>query len=204
MGIEERKKREKEQLKQRILDTALKQFVDNGFEKTSMRSISKEIEYSPTTIYLYFKNKDELFLEVRQQCFLKFFQTLKQVVQIEHPMERLKMLGRQYIKFALENVEFYKLMFILQAPMSAVKKRDERWTMGEKSHQILLDCVLDCQSMGYFPQEDSTLLTLTIWSYVHGIVTMKNCNRLDMYEDHDPTQLVRESLEVFNRMLERP
>ena len=204
MGIEERKKREKEHLKQLILDTALKQFIANGFEKTSMRSISKEIEYSPTTIYLYFKNKDELFFEVSQQCFYKFFQVLSQATEIEHPMERLKELGRYYIKFALENPEFYKLMFILQAPMVAVKERHERWITGQKSHQILLDCVRDCQALGYFPEEDSTHLTLTIWSYVHGIVTMKTCDRLQMYEDHDPVELVHESLEVFNRMLERP
>ena len=61
MGIEERKEREKEQRRQQIMDAAKKVFASNGFGGATIDSIAEEAELSPATIYLYFKNKDELF-----------------------------------------------------------------------------------------------------------------------------------------------
>ena len=56
MGVADRKEREKEEMKTKILEAAKKLFLDHGFEKTSIRNIAEEIEYSPGTIYLYFKS----------------------------------------------------------------------------------------------------------------------------------------------------
>ena len=42
-----------------ILSTAASLFVEAGFEKTSIRTIADKIEYSPATIYLYFKDKNK-------------------------------------------------------------------------------------------------------------------------------------------------
>ena len=54
MGIKERKLKHKEDLKQSILDAAKKLFIKEGYEATSIRKIAAEIEFSPTTIYLYY------------------------------------------------------------------------------------------------------------------------------------------------------
>lgn len=61
MGIQERKKREKERRRQQILVAAKRVFSTKGFTKATMEDIAKEAELSPGTLYLYFKNKDELF-----------------------------------------------------------------------------------------------------------------------------------------------
>ena len=60
MSIQARKEKEKEALRQKILAAARELFVDEGYENVSMRKVARKIEYSPTTIYLYFKNKAEL------------------------------------------------------------------------------------------------------------------------------------------------
>ena len=60
MGIAERKEREKMEMHDRILQAATVMFLEDGYEKTSIRNIADKIEYSPATIYLYFKDKDEL------------------------------------------------------------------------------------------------------------------------------------------------
>lgn len=60
MGIRERKKREKEFRRQQIMGAARKIFASKGFKKATMEDIAREAEYSPGTLYLYFKNKDEL------------------------------------------------------------------------------------------------------------------------------------------------
>ena len=61
MGIEERKEREKEMRRQQIMDGAKKVFASKGFGGATMENIAEEAEFSPATLYLYFKNKDELF-----------------------------------------------------------------------------------------------------------------------------------------------
>ena len=53
-------------MKKLIIDAALRMFVEDGYEKTSIRNIADKIEYSPGTIYLYYKDKDELLYAVQK------------------------------------------------------------------------------------------------------------------------------------------
>ena len=61
MGIQERKQRERERRRQQIIVAAKRVFSERGFSKTTMEDIAREAELSPGTLYLYFKNKDELY-----------------------------------------------------------------------------------------------------------------------------------------------
>ena len=61
MGILERKERDREDMRRLILGAARQLFLEQGYEKTSIRNIADVIEYSPATIYLYYKDKNELF-----------------------------------------------------------------------------------------------------------------------------------------------
>ena len=69
MEIKERKLRHKEDLKQSILDAAKKLFLSEGYGATSIRKIAAEIEFSPTTIYLYYKDKAEIAHALHQEGF---------------------------------------------------------------------------------------------------------------------------------------
>lgn len=60
MGIKERKQREKEQRRKEIMDAAKNVFSAKGFNRSTMEEIAAEAELSPGTLYLYFKNKEEL------------------------------------------------------------------------------------------------------------------------------------------------
>ena len=64
MGITERKEKQKQDIKKMILDASVKLFVEDGFEHVTMRKIADLIEYSPTTVYLYFKDKNEIFFHI--------------------------------------------------------------------------------------------------------------------------------------------
>ena len=61
MGIQERKERERDRRRQQIMIAATRVFSEKDFNKATMEDIAKEAELSPGTLYLYFKNKDELF-----------------------------------------------------------------------------------------------------------------------------------------------
>lgn len=61
MGIQERKERERERRRQQIIVAAKKVFTEKGFNRATMDDIANEAELSPGTLYLYFKNKEELY-----------------------------------------------------------------------------------------------------------------------------------------------
>ena len=79
MGIKERKAREKEQLRRQILSAARELFVNEGYENVSMRKIANKIEYSPTTIYLHFKDKADLLDSVCKETLLNLLNTLERL-----------------------------------------------------------------------------------------------------------------------------
>jgi len=95
MGIEERKEREKEQRRQQIMDAAKKVFSSNGFGGATIENIAEEAELSPATIYLYFKNKDELFASLN----LRMLQAL--IARVENVSDQKNLSFEKKIK-ALE------------------------------------------------------------------------------------------------------
>src|SRR5690606_22862741 len=112
MGISDRKEREKSELKSLILQAAKKLFLEQGIEKTSIRNIADAIEYSPGTIYHYFQDKDSIFHEIHTEGFQELGKRMAVLFEVENPFERLKAMGKIYIKFAFENTDMYDLMFL--------------------------------------------------------------------------------------------
>ncbi len=78
MGIRERKERERERRRQQIIVAAKRVFCEKGFNRATMEDIAKEAELSPGTLYLYFKNKDELYASLS----LRILQYL--IIRLEH------------------------------------------------------------------------------------------------------------------------
>ncbi|MFT8351796.1 TetR/AcrR family transcriptional regulator [Clostridium saccharoperbutylacetonicum] len=61
----------KNEIKQRIIDVAREEFLENGFEKASIRTITTKAKTSKSNLYNYFKNKDDLFYCVVEQTIIK-------------------------------------------------------------------------------------------------------------------------------------
>ena len=136
MGIIERKEREREEMRKLILDAAQKLFLTDGFEKVSIRNIADVIEYSPATIYLYYKDKNELFFALHQTAFTKLIEEFRPIAQVEQPMDKLIEMGKLYLRFAFENPELYDLMFIMIAPIETLECREDVWEDGHRACYI--------------------------------------------------------------------
>lgn len=178
MGIKERKLKHKEDLKESILKAAKKLFLEDGYEATSIRKIAAEIEFSPTTIYLYYKDKHEIAHALHQEGFKIMGESFKVLAHVEHPFERLKAMGRLYIQFALENPDFYELMFVMKEPMEHIEN-DCAWEEGEEAFGALVDTIKACQQIGYFGNFETNVFALLVWSTMHGLCALKINNHLD-------------------------
>src|SRR5690606_19211178 len=158
MTIATRKERQKEELRAKILTSARELFIERGYEETSIRNIAERIEYSPTTIYLYFKDKDDVFYALHQEGFGLLNQYFNALKNVENPFERLKAIMKAYIRFALENKEYYDLMFISEKPMNALEDCAE-WDEGQKAFEALVGTVTQCIGNGFFKNMEPETLS---------------------------------------------
>ncbi|GAB3913535.1 TetR/AcrR family transcriptional regulator [Larkinella knui] len=197
MGIVERKEREKEEMRKLILEAAQKLFLENGFEKVSIRNIADAIEYSPATIYLYFKDKNELLYGIHNIGFHKMIQEFQPALSLADPFDRLVEMGRRYFRFAFENPEHFDLMFIMNAPMDALACRDDIWDEGRAAFGLLVKCVQDCMNAGVFKYQDAEVAAMMIWSAVHGYTALFLRKRLDMFEESRRKELMEDAFTLF-------
>jgi len=84
MGISDRKEREKKQLKALIMEATARILMEEGYEKTTIRKVAEAIEYSPRTVYLYFRDKDALLMEIVEEGFAS---TLEKRRKIENTLD---------------------------------------------------------------------------------------------------------------------
>ncbi len=179
MGVAERKERHKEDLKKEILTAAKQLFTEKGFEATSIRAIAEKIEYSPATIYLYYKDKNEIVHALHQDGFALLIQHFSVINTIESPFERLKALGKAYMQFAFEHPDVYKLIFTMKEPMEHVTQCEDEWHEGDQAFTLLLHTVEACKQDGYFKRFESIGLSFVIWSTMHGLCTLRESGHLE-------------------------
>ena len=172
MAIIQRRQREKENIRSRILEEARLLFFEKGYDNASIRNIAERIEYSVGTIYLHFKDKDSIFHALQLEGFGLLMAKMQVLESVEHPFERLKAMGTIYLDFAKKNPELYDLMFILRAPMNCLEEH-EGWLEGKKTFDFLIKIVEECQEIGQFKNHaDAETLAFSIWASVHGIAAL--------------------------------
>jgi len=113
MSIQDRKSRENEDLKRKILTAALRIFAEHGYREISMRKIAALIEYSPTTIYRFFKNKEDLLGAIVIETYGELasrFEKAGRESAYEDPLEMLKSIVREYVVFCVERPEMFRLL----------------------------------------------------------------------------------------------
>jgi len=181
MGIAERKEKQKLEIRKLILDASMKLFVEEGFNNVSIRRIADLIEYSPTTVYLYFKDKDEIIFNLHDIGFQKFVALNQNLTGIENPLLRLHQMGENYLNFGMENPEYYDLMFIQRAPMKKLKEMECDWENGDAAMGQLKAVVTECMDKGYIAKSDVELVSISVWSMVHGLVAHAIRERMDKF-----------------------
>jgi AcrR family transcriptional regulator len=172
MGIKERKERQKENIKQTILEAAQEMLVEEGFENISMRKIAEKIEYSPTTIYLYFKDKQELFGYLMEQYFMELKKALDAAYdKQDDPITSIKKGIRAYIDCGLKNPNYYKLGFMMNP---ALDKEDylKNGVAGTDVFMGLRTSVEKSIQQGLFRPMDVDLVTQIVWTMNHGITSL--------------------------------
>ncbi len=179
-----RRERERADLTQLILDGARRVFERDGHDGLSIRKVAREIEYSPGTIYLYYKDKDALVLALHEDAFTRKAQLFAPLMQVEDPQERLIAMGRSYIKHALANPSDFHLMFVDGCPMQALRDAGQEWHTSNGAFQMLRATIAEGVDTGGFRQNiNPDSMAVILWSMVHGCSMLILSERLGMLSD---------------------
>ncbi len=173
MGVKERREREKENLRQDILDAASELFATEGYESVSMRKIADKIEYSPTTIYLYFRDKNELLYQICEETFAQLGQQIREISEPETDLlVRMRKGLRAYIEFGIAHPHHYQVTFM--SPIFSEPNDEYKFegSMGERTFGFLRSEVSTCMEAGKLKKGDIDAISQTLWAGIHGVTSL--------------------------------
>jgi AcrR family transcriptional regulator len=175
MGTRERREREKQETRERILDAAREMFATQGVEATTMRAIADRIEYTPTAIYYHFRDKDELIRELCHTDFASLAGAFNRIGRIEDPVERLRRIGMAYVEFAIEHPHHYRIMFMTDTAHAEPECGSERGNPEEGAYAFLRATVAEGIEAGRYRPDfaDPDELAQLAWAAVHGVVSLR-------------------------------
>ncbi len=199
------KKEERQDIRALVLQKAKKLFFEIGYGNITMRRIAREVGCSPAAIYLYFQSKEEILYELHNEGFQLLYQYKLTVASgASNAMERLWQGGKMYISFALENPEYYELMFNMPEPrdylqkleQSSERSRDVPVDYAMRSYQFLKESILACQQEGYLEGIDPDTAAFTFWSLAHGLVSLIIRKRVP-YPQPPSQELAEAAIDMF-------
>lgn len=159
--------RQRAHLRREILAEAGASFANQGYEQFSMRGLAAQLGCSPGTLYLYFRDKDELLHAVVEDSFAGLLETLRSIPTAGDPLGSTKEKLRAYIDFGLRNPHQYKCAFVLQDSRSSKRPYQPHPAFDEMLH-----AVRECVEGGMLGQADITITSQVLWACVHGITSL--------------------------------
>lgn len=204
MGITERREREKQELRDKILDKAREILMREGQDNLSIRNIAAAVEYSPATIYLYFKDKDEIVYELMEMGFAMMIKDLQHGFTEPDPVERIRIIGQGYVSFGLRNPEWYDIMFNAPQPIQHLEKCQAEWGHGISLFEFLVETCQSIIDQRRTYVHEARLFALHLWSAVHGLVNLARSQRLEMVEQNGGEQLIRKTIDSMMQCILAP
>ena len=167
---------ERQQLRTLIIDTARALFVSRGVEAVTMRELAKRINYSATSIYLHFADKEAVLRAICDTDFLALATSLKNILKIVNPIERLHAMGRGYAAYALTHPNHYRMMFMTERTPCDPAEPSLQQNNAEKDAYFQLKSVVnDVHVAGYFRADlhNVNLIAQTLWASTHGACSLQ-------------------------------
>jgi len=182
-----------------LCDVATRLFAERGFEGVTLRALAAELGCSPMTPYRYFANREEIFEAVRDRAFQRLSdRCMKVEATIACPLERLRALGRTYVRFGAEEPHAYLIMFQTGGPVVEGQEPvvDTPMPSLESGWTVLVRTTTDAVERGAM-EGDPVTLAHVAWTAMHGLISLHLSDRLRF--DRDLEELLEPVLENLIR-----
>jgi AcrR family transcriptional regulator len=177
--------RQSSNLQPKILRNARAMLLAEGYRGLSMRKLANGVGCTATSIYLYFKNKDELIHSLIDEGIGHLYDRLRTAAQqAKGAQERVDGLCRAYLDFGLENPEYYEIMFQLH-PTHMTRYPAEKYRRARQNLQLFTEALATRANRSDGPTTEDHLRANTIWSNLHGAVSLLLAGRVDVRLDKE-------------------
>jgi AcrR family transcriptional regulator len=151
--------------------------------------------YSATTIYLHFRNKDQLVHALISDGMEKLKGKLRPVLDdlSVSPLIGIRRVCREYATFGLENPGYYEIMYVLQAEEISIypepRYRDARSLINDLSQLFERG-----MQVGEIRPSNPFIAANILWSQIHGVVSLIHSKRFD--RQLDDKELVEQAIDA--------
>lgn len=181
-------------LKQQLINNGLILLNKEGFQGFSLRKVAAMCGVSNNAPYKHFKDKDELIGAILNEVWTKFYLALQQSTELHtnDPELQLIGMGKEYVRFMVENPEYLKLTFLSDYNSPISIENGMFGKCGDSSFSVFKDCAERyLKSINEEPELYMTK-TMAMWSLVHGIAILISKKAIDYKGDY---------LELVERMI---
>jgi AcrR family transcriptional regulator len=194
MGIKERKERNRLNMHKEILHAALNIVREEGHRSLSLRRLANNIEYSATVMYLYFKNKEALLVDLAklgyQQLNASIERNCKNIVD---PKNILKAILITYWHFATREKELYLLMQETGMKLSESEPMfPEMLKFIDSINQAITKACGDKNHTDTFLKRKC----YTSIAMVHGLASLKLIHK-DIIDDHTGSLMLDDAIDCL-------
>ena len=185
MGIEERKEREKEHRREEIINAAEKVFFEKGLQVATMDEIAEKAELGKSTLYLYYKSKEDLYLAVLMRGSDILYQTFQKVVESGEPtIKQVAGLGEAYYDFFKQYRNYFRMFYFFENPQMHRQVSEEMMGMCSENNgriwKLIIDLIQKGMNEGVIQRNiNPTQIAVMLWSNANSL--MRQMDREDGY-----------------------
>lgn len=172
-------------LREALLTATLELIETEGIGAVSLRRVARAAGVSPGAPYHHFPDRAALLTALSDEGFRRLADTLTEAHSAAPtPAEALEAILNTYVDFARTNPAYFRLMF--RPELTTSHKSEYGTEAGTAAFAVLADTVAEC-----VPAAERQVVTITMWSLVHGFASLWLDGQLDMHTD-DPAGLARQ------------
>ncbi|MEI7638300.1 MAG: TetR/AcrR family transcriptional regulator [Syntrophus sp. (in: bacteria)] len=210
MGLEERRKREKENRKNAILKAARKLFFDKGFKNVTVESIAKKAELSKGSVYLYFKSKEDIYTQILLSDIDKFHKVMANIIREgQSSSATLMSLANLYADFFMNDSELFRIMMNYMLNIDHMNLPEEIDHLIVKATNKTIDIIEEIFMIGVRSGEFPLYIDLrqkrnAIWGLLNGTISLHLFTGTEEKREERIRSTIQTGLNTFLRGMRTP
>ncbi len=146
MTMFSRKERDRQLRRADIYKAAEHIFAIKGYHKATIRDIAKQAQYAIGTVYLYFKDKDALYLSLFEEKMKGLLSVVEgKMSAAKDAKRRLEIFIRELLAYFEENLDFFRI-FVSEADRLLVEVRLRKTPIGRSLEECLTGIIKQAQN----------------------------------------------------------
>jgi AcrR family transcriptional regulator len=161
-----------------IIQCALRELESKGLSGFSLRAVGAAAGLSAMAVYRHFENKEDLLRAVGEEAFAAYQQRIARIP--DGPIEEwIRLVGRGYVQFALDDPGHFDACFVLRTRVERVYPQDFR-AGKSPAISLLTKKIQAAQAAGQLKPGDALELALLFWTQLHGLVMLHRSGRFSL------------------------